>query len=656
MSYLTTQFTIAGEPVELPEVASGTAVKNAAKRFENAFGLPGEAAFAMAAATVDPADVRGQIDAKSPFDHLQRIQTPGGQFLLAQQTHVWTSMISGDGGNGRSRYAIQTKTTDGIRPRPWPIGRHRAPAIVDYHSRSLTDMATAVRLSAEEIRSPDLVTQIARNPRGVWNPPVVVLARAYVKRQDGSLDERWFLHTVEGSTRVEACHDLTGVDPAAPLEHSDESSLAYLRGSHKELLERFETTPTSRRTLGAARAVIMPALIVVGAVGAENDTPIESGFPTIINDYVESVHVQPRPFTEAAQSNVIGERFILTLENKERMTTKDAEAVLGRDLDVGGRPSVRAAKLVHAVCDDANDDLLRDFLITEPGAKLTKIKRAKLIGPLVVRQFNSPADSAERALMRAFTPDRLMDEWTISGADAETLRQTCLAHLDAGLIDTDTMAELMARGGPALCAAGLLLSDQGSTVKGNTDLRGSVDKVVERLAQIAGGVNVLADAVAWADGERREKPRQFDPAGHPKVVNGDGLHFSTAWDAGNMGIRALAFCEDGEIPRDNAGPKSYDAPVELSPEAKYEADEKKLIRYLNDAQMTLGDLFAARDEQGRKLIAKIGLRREEVYRSLPDQLGKLYARYGNEDDVFGSFDEDELPEGDVSNSTVEDDD
>ena len=54
--------------------------------------------------------------------------------------------------------------------------------------------------------------------------------------------------------------------------------------------------------------------------------------------------------------------------------------------------------------------------------------------------------------------------------------------------------ESMARGGPALCATGLLLSDQGSTVKGISELRGNVDKVVEGLACSPGGINVLADS------------------------------------------------------------------------------------------------------------------------------------------------------------------
>lgn len=646
MSYKTTNFTIAGHLVQFPEVAAGVAIKNAAKRFETAFDLPTEAAFAMSAAIVDPADVRGQIDAKSPFAHLQTIQTPDGYLLLAQQTRVWTSMISGDGGNGRSRYALQTANIDGVRPRPWPIGRHHKPAVVDYHPRSLTDMTTAVRLSAKQIRSQDLETQIGQNARGVWNPPVVVLARAYVTHQDESVEERWFLHTLDGSTRVEACHQLTGVDAGAPLERSDDA-LEHLRGVHRELLERFETTPTSLKTLGAARGATMPALIVVGAVASDMDTHITGDFPAIINDYVESVHVQPRPFTEAAQSNVLGERFVLTLQGLGRMTSDDAEAILGRDPDVGGKPSVRAAKLVHAVCSESNDSLLRGFLITAPGVKLTKAKRAKLIGPLVVRQFaGADTSSAERALMRSFTPDLLMSPWSILGMDSESLRDICLSDLKNGDFATSALAELMARGGPALCASGLLLGDQGSTVEEITELRGHVDKVVDALAKNAGGVNVLADAVAWADGDRTEKPRQFDPDGNQKLdANGDLLHFSTAWQSGNMGVRALALCKDGKIPREKVSRgRSPEAPVDLSPEARYHINEEALLEYLGRAETTLSDLYAATDGQGVKLIERLGLQQRKIYQTFPDQLSKLYARFGNEDVVFQAFNEDELPE------------
>ena len=76
---------------------------------------------------VDPAADRALINAKTPFEHLQAIQTPDGQFPLAHRTRVWTCVVSGDGGNGRSRYAIQTTAHNGVRPQPWLIGRHYKP-------------------------------------------------------------------------------------------------------------------------------------------------------------------------------------------------------------------------------------------------------------------------------------------------------------------------------------------------------------------------------------------------------------------------------------------------------------------------------------------------------------------------------------------------
>lgn len=642
MSY-TTSYVIGGQSIEFPDLASGVAIKNAAKRFEAYWGLPSEAAFSLAASMVDPAEDRATINPKAPFEHLQAIQTPDGQFLLAHRTRVWTCMVSGDGGNGRSRYAIQTTNTNGVRPRPWPIGRHHKPAIVDYHPRSLADMTSALKISAAEIRSQDLITQIARNPRGVWNPPVVVLARAYVTQDGGAIDERWFQHTVEGSTRVEACHELTGVDASAPLEHSG-SPLDHLRETHKELVERFATTPTSLKTLAAARAATMPALIVVAAAEHNSITPITDGFPVIINDYVESVHVQPRPFSDAAQSNVIGERFVLKLESQRLMTHEDAEAILGRVPDVAGKPSVRAAKLVRAVCDPANDALLRDFVITADGAKLTKVKRAKLIGPLVVRQFDEAASSAERALMRAFTPELLLGAWKVTGADSETLRQACITDVETGTFDTQPIAELMARGGPALCASGLLLSDQESTVKGIAELRGSVDKVIDGLAKNLGGINVLADAVAWADGDRLERPRQYDVEGQLQIdkITGDVLHFSTAWQKGNMGIRALAFTM-GKIPTEQKS-KQKEHVVPASPEEAFKAAEEKLLELVMAGQTTLRDMYAAKDTQNNRLIEKFRMRKAKVFERFPAELSKVYAKYGVEDDLLAVFDEDELPD------------
>lgn len=633
------KFHIAGEDIAFPALADGRAIKNSATRFSNAWDLPFDAAFSLAAAVVDPAADRNKIDAKDPHDHLQAIQTPDGKFLLAHRTTVWTSMISGDGGNGRSRYEIQT--TGNGKFRPWPIGRHHKPAIIDYHPASLDDMLDAVELSAKTIRSQDLVTQIRRSARGVWNPPVLVLARTYVTAADGSVEMRWFLHSIDGSTRVETCHELTGTPPTAPLEGSG-APLDYLRESHKQIIERFNTTPASRRTLDAARAATMPALVVVAVVNEDMITKIEDGFPSVVNDYVESVHVQPRPFSDVAQANVIGERFVLSLRDSDRMDPATAEALLGRAPDVKGKATVRAATLVQTVCAKKNESLVRDFVITDEGAKLTKVKRAKLIGPLVVRQFDKAASTAERALMRAFTPDRLIaTPWSISGLSSADLRETCVADVNAGLFDSPGLAELMARGGPALCAAGLLLGDQESTVRAISDLRGTVDKVVEKLARTVGGVHVLADAIAWADGEQVYKPRQFDVEGNVKKdATGDELHYTDDWRNGNMRIRALAFT-GGEVPEQHSE-RVTNHEIPKTAEESYTAKELELIEQLGYMTTLLRDMFQLKDEQAHRVIERVGMKPASVYESFPKQLTTLYNKYGK-GDPFEPFPEDELP-------------
>jgi hypothetical protein len=633
-----TTFVIAGAAVNFPEPSAGAAVKSAAKRFETAWGLPLEAAFAVAATIVDPTKARNAIDPKDPFEHLQRIQTPDGKLLLAVRARVWTALVSGDGGNGRSRYAIQTADARHGRVRPWPIGRHHKPAIIDYHPAALEDMTAAVKLSADAIRSPDLITQIARNPRGIWNPPVIVMARAYIRHEDGSVEERWFTHTIEGSTRGEACHELCGTDPTAPLMRSDKP-LEHLRGWYAQAVETFQTTPTSSKAVAASRAATMPALIVVAAFEPDGVTPISKGFPTVVSDYVESVHVQPRPFSDIAQSNVIGERFVLKLQQDGYMPHEDAEAILGRSATVAGKPTVRAAKLVHAVCDNENDSIVRDFVIAADNQRLTKVKRAQLIGPLVVRQFDQAATSADAALMKAFTPDLLEKPWEIVGDDSASLRRRCLADYDNGKRDTVAMAELMARGGPALCAAGLLLSDQESTVAAFSVLRGKVDKVIAALAANRGGINVLADAVAWADGDRVDRPREFHVDGTPRVdVNGDQLHFTPEWRKGNMGVRALAF-NKGVMPTSPTPPKP-DEPQQKSPEERFLLKEDFLLELLGRAYTVLMELYAARDGQGQNLIGTVGLRSAPIYDDLPTKLTKLYAKYGKADDI----DQDELPD------------
>jgi hypothetical protein len=639
---------LAGVPVVFPDVAKKADIDSAAKHFAKAWGVPPEAASALAAALVDPGAEKVAVDAGDPNDHLQSIETPSGRFLLCHRARVWSCRVSADGGNGRSRYALQTKPGGG-GTRPWPIGEHIGPAVVEYMPDQVGDMVVAVQESAKVIRSPELLIQIGRNPRGIWNPPVIVLAKAV-----SGGDERWFLHTIEGSTRVEACHELTYVAPGAPLDRAA-APLDHLREVHEQLLDLFNEKPASARSLAAARAAAMPALIVVAAI-EENQTPIASGFPALVNDYVESVHVQPRPFDDLAQSNVLGERLLLTLLERGALAAEEAAALLGRGPTAVGKASVRAARLVQLVCDPQNDGVVRDLAVTEDGRRLTRGRRAALIGPLVVRQFAAPAETADRALIRPFTPDRLTESWTLSEVSAAELRSACIDAHEKGESSSDHIAELMARGGPALCAAGVLLSDQGSTVKGISELRGSVDKVVVGLAKSKGGINVLADAVAWADGERSERPRQFTIDGEiKKDGNGDVLHFSPAWEKGNMGIRALAFTQ-GEIPKAGGGGGGGGGPPPpKTPEQSYEATEEALIESLLRAEAGLTDLVAIKDEQGRRLLDRLGLRAAAVYEQLPSRLVKIHARYGN-DDPLAEMDDDELPDDDAELEDEGDDD
>ena len=249
MPDLSTTFVVAGSKIDFPEPAAGAAVKSAAKRFESAWGLPADAAFALAATIVDPAKARQAIDPTDPFEHLQRIQTPDGKVLLALRTTVWTALVSGDGGNRRSRYTIQTAGANGGRSRPWPIGRHHKPAIIDYHPAALEDMTAAVQAERRGHPLPGPITQIARNPRGIWKTPCnchgTRLRHARRRLRRGALV---YAHD-RGQTRAEACHELSGTDPAAPLMKSDKP-LEHLRESHARLVERSRPPQRRRRPSG----------------------------------------------------------------------------------------------------------------------------------------------------------------------------------------------------------------------------------------------------------------------------------------------------------------------------------------------------------------------------------------------------------------------
>jgi hypothetical protein len=637
-----TDFDLADVSVTLPKAAIGTAVKKAAKRFETAYGLPSGAAFALAAASVDPAVERGKIPSQNPQDHLALIRTPSSRLLACHSARLWSPLVSGDGSNGRSRYELQTEGDDSIRP--WPVAKHADPAIVDYHTPAIEDMVAAAEASAESIRSPRLVTEISRHDRGVWHPPVVVIGCAIAPDGDGD-EKRWFLHTIEGSTRIEACHELTEVEAGAPLHHSDEP-LTHLRETRDRLVERFETLPTSPGSLAAARAATIPALVVVAVVD-EAGGVVSDGFPDVVNSYVESVHVQPRPFSDVAMNNVLGERLLLTLRREGLLEPETMENLIGRGPTAAGKPSVRAAELVHLICDAKNETFVRDVAITKPRGHLTKDRRANLIGPLVVRQFKKPAETADRALMRRFTPEALIEKtWSVSGVSSAVLRKRAVAKFEEGEPSAPIVLELISRGGPALCAAGLLLSDQGSTVEGKPQLRGSVDRVLEGLVTSRGGIEVLADAVAWADGDRALLPRRRRLDGTVKIdAQGDELHYVAQWSKGNMEIRALAL-NKGVIPRKERSPGSGGSKTSLTPEEAFKQTEEEMRTSISSADTKLHDLLAMTDEQGRRLIERIGLQPAPAVRKFADKVSVAYARYG--DDPLADLDEDQMPDAEVT--------
>jgi hypothetical protein len=383
------------------------------------------------------------------------------------------------------------------------------------------------------------------------------------------------------------------------------------------------------------------------AVVNESGKPITDGFPDVVNAYVESVHVQPRPFSDVAMNNVLGERLLLTLRREGKLDPDTMDKLMGRSQTTNGKASVRAAELVHLICDSENESFVREIAITEERGRLTKNRRANLIGPLVVRQFSEPAETADRALMRQFTPDALINEtWTVSGVSSATLRKQAMSKFEDDELDDSIVLELIARGGPALCTAGLLLSDQGSTVEDKSELRGPVNKVLEGLVRSRGGIEVLADAVAWADGDRAFLPRQRRLDGTVKTDrHGDERHYATGWSKGNMEIRALAL-NKGVIPKKKNGGDDSKPKPSMTPEEAFKQTEEEMLTSIHAADTKFHDLLAIVDEQGRKLIERIGLQPAEVIDPFTRKLSAAYARFG--EDPLVEVDEDQIPDAEVT--------
>lgn len=543
-----------GATVTLPALVKGTDSRALFEKLSKPFdiggaavSLPRQAARAIADAVVEPADVQ-QIIRDKKFEHQD---TPSGRILVVLRTTVWTSAVSSDGANGRSRLTIATGKDKANGP--WPLPVSGSGPVLRYRASSLDRLANAVVASAKQILTAEMVGRLRQNPRGVWNPPTLVAAEFILPDVNVSL-----LHAAEGSTRIVGAQHLSGTPFDGPVRHADHMR-EFIHDERARIASSLVSMPESNDAQQSAKLATIPARIVVAVLepdGSVSDAP----FPDVIAEFIESVHVEPRGWDAPQQGNVVGERLVQALHRSGAFTDIESADILQRDHfhRASMSPDRIAATFIRAVTDPKNTAAVRNVILDGVGKRLSTQRLSIAVGPIILRAFRNTAglrDTAEAALSREHLPDELFTpSWKVTHRSVNELLRDAEANLsgDGNAAWSDASRELVARGVGAMTGLGLVLSDQGQAVDNVPELRGAVSKVMAGLAMSRGGLRTIAEAINRANGTATFYPVKRKPDGSEVTISTrtgeEKVRYDPELRQTNIDVRALALT-DGNPPK-----------------------------------------------------------------------------------------------------------
>lgn len=608
-----TDFPVPDGMITIAKVASNRAISNLTARLKPHVGEL--AAAAVAEVIVDPARARNDL-ADGQFEYQD---TPSGRQLVCLRADAWTPGLSPDGANGRSRLS-QQRSGD-VDPWPLPSQSGVDPVLV-YRVKSLERLAKAAAESGRQIITTDMITRVRSNPRGIWNPPLVVAGVADVEGDEPVA----FVHASEGSTRIGTAHHVVGTDDGAAVTYAGRVR-ELIRSERARVASALAATPGSKQAQDAAKLLSCPIRVVIGVID-ENGNPCNDPFDAVIAEYVESVHEEPRPWDELAQGNAVGERLMLRL-NQEGILGDDALAdILQRDdfYASSANPSEIGLQIARVATLQASEPVLREVILSDPNAKhLTGRRKAAALAPLYLRAHRRMAglrESAAAALSRPFLPQELSTgSWNASGRSVDELQTACEQQVnDSPGAWNDDLRELCARAVGPVAALGLVLSDQGQAVDDHKELRGHVSEVIEGLAMSIAGIRVMADAIRRADGVQPFLPVRRNVDGSPVTVDDrDGnripVHHDPANRQTNIHVRALALNE-GVIPSNSAGkPK----PPTKTAEERFRVFEDEFVQLTGQLLKTAEQLGEVLGTDGRPVIEMTKLNSSK-FAAVPERL------------------------------------
>jgi len=534
MNQANTDAHVLPRPVErLPEYAHAKARQTLAERLTDAFDLSESSASAIAAAVVDPSEVRKSIGEPNDPD-VERIPVPGGM-LLGVRTSVWARRTMPDPRNPRTLpsrrhpFAIDPGTggeDSKFRPVPEPRSLdhsqpHKAELVVDIENRHhliwACQQAAAFVLAENDWRA-------SIESQGVMEA-VWLVATTY-QHGDGSALATT-LTTVEGSSRDTAVHDLLGIHSAdVPYEDNDAKFRAHIR----RLNDAFDRGERDKDTVVALRCERIPALILLGFQPHASGS---TGFPTAVKSLVALRHVDPpKPWGEGPENESLADEVLDELHRRDLISATQRDYFAGSctrseaaAAHLPTDPVLRAAQIVQLFTtdDDRIDKAIRVAVTSQSTRKrITPKLMNELATALILRAVaDEPAkvDQIRRYLRHAFGKSTHRAKWEATARTHDQLMLAALSEvhdaIGAGSTEEPGPAslELAVRASYPLVVTGRLNADRGSSGNDQPDRR-SPGEILDAMRRSIHGVRQLGQALL--DFETSTPLRAVDESGQVK--------------------------------------------------------------------------------------------------------------------------------------------
>jgi hypothetical protein len=518
MNKVTMDTHVLPRPVErLPEYAHAKARQALAERLIDAFGLSEASVAAIAAAVVDPSEVRKSIGEPTDPD-VEKIPVPGGT-LFGVRTSVWSRRTMPDPRNPRTLpsrrhpFAIDPGTggeDSKFRPVPEPRSLdqrqpQKAELVVDIENRHHLIWASQ-QAAAFVLTENDWRTSI--ESQGVMEA-VWLVATTY-RHADGSAPVTT-LTTVEGSSRDTAVHNLLGIHSAdVPYDDNDAKFRAHIR----KLNDSFDQGERDKETVVGLRCERIPALILLGFKPHASGNTYETGFPTAVKSLVALRHVDPpKPWGEGPENESLADEVLDELHRRNLISptqrdyfagsyTRSEAAAAHLPVD----PVLRAAQIVQLFTSDDYqiEEAIRVAVTSQSTRKrITRKLMNDLATALILRAVAddpSKVDQIRRYLRHAFGKSAHQDEWEATTRPTNQLVKAALTEVREAIGNgaTDELGpsslELVIRASYPLVVTGRLNADRGSSGNDQPDRR-TPGEILDTMRRSPQGVYQLGQAL-----------------------------------------------------------------------------------------------------------------------------------------------------------------